>query len=53
MDKNPMTREEVQEKCYCLLRPVIRPKRAKALIDAVWNIERVGNVQALRPLLRA
>ena len=38
---------------YGLLRPVLRPKRAKAPIDAVWNIERVGNVQELRSLLRA
>ena len=51
--QNPMTREEVEEKCYGLLRPVLRRKRAKVLIDAVWNIERVGNVQELRPLLRA
>ena len=51
--QNPMTREEVEEKCYGLLRPVIKRKRAKALIDAVWNIERVGNVLELRPLLRA
>jgi 2-methylcitrate dehydratase PrpD len=51
--QNPMTREEVEEKCYGLLRPVLRRKRAKALIDAVWNIERVGNVHELRPLLRA
>ena len=51
--QNPMTREEVQEKCYGLLRPVIRPKRAKALIAAIWNIERVGHVQELRPLLKA
>jgi hypothetical protein len=36
-----------------LLRRVIRRKRGKALIEAVWNIERVGNVQELRSLLRA
>jgi 2-methylcitrate dehydratase PrpD len=51
--QNPMSREEVQAKCYGLLRPVLRPKRAKALIESIWNIERVGNVQELRPLLRA
>lgn len=51
--QNPMTREEVEEKCYRLLRPVLRPKRAKALIEAVWNLEQVDNVQALRPLLKA
>jgi 2-methylcitrate dehydratase PrpD len=51
--QNPMTREEVEEKCYGQLRPVFRPKRAKALIDSIWNIERIGNVQELRSLLRA
>jgi 2-methylcitrate dehydratase PrpD len=51
--QNPMTRDEVEEKCYGLLRPVIRRKRAKALIDVVWNIERVENVQEFRSLLRA
>jgi 2-methylcitrate dehydratase PrpD len=50
--RNPMTRQEVDEKCFPLLAPVLGKKRARDLIDAVWRIERVGNIRALRPLLR-
>ena len=50
--KNPMTREEVNEKSFLLCAPVLGKKRARELVDAVWNIERVANVRALRPLLR-
>ncbi|MGZ8156053.1 MAG: MmgE/PrpD family protein [Burkholderiales bacterium] len=50
---NPMTRSEVEEKCYGLLRPVIGRKRARGLIDAVWTIESIDDVKALRPLTRA
>jgi len=50
---NPMTRAEVDEKCYHLMVPVLGRKRARALCDAVWNIERCRNVRALRPLLKA
>ncbi len=51
--ENPMTREEVDEKCLPLLAGVLGKKRARGLIDAIWRIERVRNVRALRPLLRA
>ena len=50
--ENPMTREEVDEKCLPLLAGVLGKKRARGLIDTVWRIERVRNVRALRPLLR-
>src|SRR5687768_10238412 len=50
--ENRMTREEVDEKCFPLLAGVLGRKRARGVIDAVWRIERVGNVRALRPLLR-
>jgi 2-methylcitrate dehydratase PrpD len=50
---NPMPREEVEEKCFNLLRPVLRRKRARALIDAIWALERVDDVKSLRPLTRA
>jgi len=50
---NPMTRQEVAEKCEPLIGEVLGIKRARALIDAVWQIERTGDVRALRPLLRA
>jgi hypothetical protein len=48
-----MTREEVDEKCFPLLAPVLGGKRARGLIDAVWSLEKVRNVRAMRPLLRA
>ena len=48
-----MTREEVDEKCYLLCAPVIGKKRARDLVNAVWNIEQVNNVGDLRRLLRA
>ena len=50
---NPMPREEVDEKCFGLLRPIIKRKRARALVDAVWAIEQMDDVKALRPLTRA
>ena len=51
--ENPMTREEVEEKCFALLAPVTGRKRARDLIEAVWGIERVRDVRSLRGLLRA
>jgi 2-methylcitrate dehydratase PrpD len=48
---NPMPREEVAAKARDLLRPVIGARRTARLIDAVWNIEQVGDVRRLRPLL--
>ena len=50
---NPMTRAEVDEKCFHLLEPVIGPKRARALCDTIWNIEALKDVRRLTPLLRA
>ena len=51
--ENPMTRAEVDAKSYDLIAPVTGRARARALCDAIWNIEKVGDVRALRPLLRA
>lgn len=50
---NPMTRAEVEEKCYDLMAPVLGARRARSLIDTVWRIEKVSDTRALRPLLRA
>jgi hypothetical protein len=50
---NPMSREEVAAKCRDLFTPVLGKRRAEALIQAVWNIERIADVRALRPFLRA
>jgi 2-methylcitrate dehydratase PrpD len=50
--ENPMTRDEVDEKCYGLFAPVLGGKRARVAVDALWAIEREKNVRSLRPLLR-
>jgi 2-methylcitrate dehydratase PrpD len=50
---NPMARHEVEAKVLDLLASVLGAERARALIEAVWRIERLGSVRALRPLLQA
>ena len=51
--QNPMTRAEVDEKCFHLLAPVLGKGRARKLVDSVWTLERVKDVRTLRTLLRA
>ena len=51
--QNPMNREEVGDKCYALFAPRLGKKRARELVDTVWNLERVRNVRTLRRLLTA
>ncbi len=51
--QNPMTRAEVDEKCFHLMAPILGKRRARALCDAVWAMEKLGDVRKLRPLLRA
>jgi 2-methylcitrate dehydratase PrpD len=50
---NPMTRAEVDEKCFHLLAPILGRKRSRLLCDTVWTLEDVGSMRNLRPLLRA
>jgi 2-methylcitrate dehydratase PrpD len=49
---NPMTRTEVDEKCYHLMAPVLGQRKARALCDAVWDLDKLTDVRKLRPLLR-
>jgi hypothetical protein len=51
--QNPMTREEVDEKAWHLMAPILGKTRARKLCDAVWGIEKLKDARALRPLLRA
>ena len=51
--QNPMTRAQVDEKCYHLMAPILGASRSRKLCDAVWSIEKVGNVTKLRSLLTA
>jgi len=50
---NPMTRAEVDEKCYHLMAPILGATRARRLCDSVWNIEKTNSMAKLRPLLKA
>lgn len=49
---NPMTRAEVDEKCYHLIAPVLGARRARKLCNSVWGLERVADARALRALLQ-
>lgn len=51
--QNPMTRDDVDEKCFHLMAPTLGKRKARALCDAVWSIERLGDARRLRPLLQA
>ena len=51
--RNPMTRADVDEKCYHLMAPILGAKRARALCDTVWRMERVKDVCQLRSLLQS
>ena len=51
--ENPMTRAEVDEKSYDLMAPVLSKAQARKLCDAVWKLEKISDLRALRPLLRA
>ena len=51
--QNPMTRAQVDEKCYHLMAPILGASRSRKLCDAVWNIEKIGSITKLRPLLTA
>jgi 2-methylcitrate dehydratase PrpD len=51
--ENPMTRAEVDEKSYDLMAPVLSKVRARKLCDAIWKLEKVRDLAALRPLWRA
>lgn len=48
---NPMSDEEIVQKCTDLMRPVLGEDRTKNLIDQIWNLEKVRNMRDLRPLL--
>jgi 2-methylcitrate dehydratase PrpD len=51
--ENPMTRGEVNEKSFDLMAPIVGKARARRLCDAVWKLEKVRDLRALRALFRA
>jgi 2-methylcitrate dehydratase PrpD len=50
---NPMTRDEVEAKALDLFFPVLGERRARELVERVWNLERLSSARELRPLLEA
>ena len=50
--ENPMTREDVDQKCFPLMFPVLGKKRARELIGAIWDLDRAADVCELRRLHR-
>jgi 2-methylcitrate dehydratase PrpD len=50
--ENPMARAEVDEKSYELMAPVIGKARARELCEAIWKLEQIRDIRALRPLYR-
>ena len=50
--ENPMSRDEVVAKARDLVAPVLGVETAGKLIDAVFGLEQIKDVRALRPLLQ-
>jgi 2-methylcitrate dehydratase PrpD len=50
--QNPMTPDEVDEKCFALIAPCLGRGRARKLCNTVWQIEKVDNLRRLRHLLQ-
>ena len=51
--ENPLTREDVTEKALDLMAPVLGKKRSLALIAALFDLDTLPNVRALRRLYTA
>ena len=51
--ENPLTRDEVAEKALDLMAPALGKKRSAALMAALFDLEKVRNVRALRRLYSA
>jgi hypothetical protein len=50
--RNPMTRAEVVAKARDLIDPVLGATQAARLVSAVFALERMADMRALRPLLQ-
>jgi 2-methylcitrate dehydratase PrpD len=49
---NPMTREEVAQKCRDLVEPVLGKESCASLIDKIFTIEKVKDIRELRSVLQ-
>jgi len=50
--QNPMTRAEVDDKCFPLMAPVLGRRRARTLLDRVWVLDEVQDIRTLRRFLQ-
>ena len=49
--ENPLSAEEIAQKAQELMAPVLGAERSQQLIETIGNLENVGSVRELRPLL--
>jgi 2-methylcitrate dehydratase PrpD len=50
--ENPLTRAEEEEKALDLLAPVLGARRSRTLLEALWDIDGIEDLRALRRLYR-
>ncbi|MDP8990100.1 MAG: MmgE/PrpD family protein [Acidobacteriota bacterium] len=50
--RNPMTRDQIVEKCRSLMTPILGNSASAKLIERVLDMERIKNVRELRPFLQ-
>ena len=50
--RNPLTDREVEEKFEALAEPVLSKAARRKVMDAVWNLEKLGSVSALMQMLQ-
>ena len=51
--RNPLSDAEIEEKFRALAEGVLSEKAQKKLVDAIWNLEKIGSVSKLMALMRA
>ncbi len=51
--RNPLSDEEIEEKFRALAEGVLSDKAQKKLVDAIWNLEKIGSVSKLMALMKA
>jgi 2-methylcitrate dehydratase PrpD len=49
--ENPMTRDDVDEKCYNLMTPRLGARRSRQLCQAIWDLEDLSDARELRQFL--
>ncbi len=51
--RNPLTDAEIEEKFRALAEGVLSEKPQNKLVDAIWNLEKIGSVSKLMALMKA